>query len=63
MDGYVHRNRSVERPKIKRWMDMIEQDCEMLGLNIYNAGRLAQGRTGWKKRSGAVIKLCQVKLN
>ena len=27
---------------------MIEQDCEMLGLNINNDGRLAQDRTEWK---------------
>ena len=47
MEGYVHGQRGRGRPK-KRWMDMIEQDCEMLGLNIYNAKRLAQDRAGWK---------------
>ena len=46
-EGYVHRQRGRGKPK-KRWMDMIEQDCEMLGLNIYNAGKLAQDRAGWK---------------
>ena len=47
MEGYVHGQRGRGRPK-KRWMDMIEQDCEMLGLNIYNVKRLAQDRAGWK---------------
>ena len=47
MEGYVHGQRGRGRPK-KRWMDMIERDCEMLGLNICNAKRLAQDRAGWK---------------
>ena len=47
MEGYAHGQRGRGRPK-KRWMNMIEQDCEMLGLNIYDAKRLAQDRAGWK---------------
>ena len=47
MEGYVHGQRGRGRPK-KRWMDMIEQDCEMLGLDVYNAKRLAQDRAGWR---------------
>ena len=43
MEGYVHGQISRGRPK-KRWMDMIEDDCEMLGLNINDDGRLAQDR-------------------
>ena len=47
MEGSVHGQRGRGRPK-KRWMDMIEQDCEMLGLDVYNAKRLAQDRAGWR---------------
>ena len=38
-----------------RWTGMIEQDCEMLGSNIYNAKRLAQDRAGWKKCCGGAV--------
>jgi hypothetical protein len=51
MYGYVHGQRSRGRPK-KRWMDMIGEDCEELGLSIPDATRRARDRRAWRKTIG-----------
>lgn len=47
MYGGVHGKRRRGRPK-KRWMDTIKEDCEALGLTIYQANTIAQERNTWR---------------
>jgi hypothetical protein len=47
LQGYVHGKRRRGRPK-KRWMDMIEEDCRMMGLTVGEATRRAQDRDAWR---------------
>jgi len=44
MEGYVHGQRKRGRPK-KRWMDMITNDYNDMGLSIQDAATTAQDRT------------------
>lgn len=48
MNGYVHGQRGRGRPK-KRWIDMINDDCEAMGTTLSEASRQALDRGGWRR--------------
>jgi len=51
LNGHVHGQRGRGRPK-KRWLDMIQSDCEEMGLEIQDITRLAQDRNRWRRTIG-----------
>ena len=51
LNGHVHGQRGRGRPK-KRWLDMIQSDCEEMGLEIQDVTRLAQDRNSWRRTIG-----------
>ena len=47
LNGHVHGQRSRGRPK-KRWLDVVKEDCEEMGINIHEATRGAMDRERWR---------------
>ena len=51
LNGYVHGKRERGRQK-KRWIDLLKEDCEELGMTVQEATHRAEDRKKWRATIG-----------